>query len=74
MAESSTIQLEQVVIREGKYMVFKGSGEVPQVVIDTWGKIWAYFSDNTAEHQRAYTTDFELYKTQNEVEIYIAVK
>ncbi|MFL0800962.1 MAG: GyrI-like domain-containing protein [Agarilytica sp.] len=72
--ESSAIELEQSVILEGKYMVFKRSGEVPQIVIDTWMKIWTYFSDDNAEHKRTYTTDFEFYKSQNEIEIYIAIE
>lgn len=72
--ESSTQNLEQVSIAEGNYMVFEGKGEMPDAVIDTWTKIWNYFSEGGSEFQRAYTTDFELYKNQNEVEIYIAIK
>lgn len=66
--------LENVVTQPGKYLVFKETGEMPQVVINTWSKIWDYFSADTAEYTRAYTTDFELYKSANEIEIYIAVK
>lgn len=67
-------KLETVVLAAGKYMVFKAQGEVPQVVIETWQKIWAYFSNKGAPHLRSYTTDFEYYKNQNEIEIYIALK
>lgn len=66
--------LDHVAIQAGKYLVFKETGELPQVVINTWSKIWDYFSADSADYQRAYTTDFELYKNQNEIEIYIAVK
>ena len=44
------------------------------MVIDTWKKVWAYFSDINNKHRRAYTTDFEFYKNANEIEIYIAIK
>lgn len=69
-----TKNLENVSIHSGTYMAFEAKGEVPQVVIETWSKIWDYFSQEDAQYQRAYTTDFEFYKNQNEVEIYIAVK
>ena len=72
--ESVVSTLEQVTIPGGKYMVFEAAGEMPQVVIDTWSKIWDYFSTENVPYQRAYTTDFEFYKNQNEIEIYIAVK
>lgn len=66
--------LESVTIANGTYLVFKAKGEVPQIVIQTWAKIWDYFSKEDTPYQRAYTTDFEFYKNQNEIEIYIAVK
>lgn len=66
--------LESVSIPGGTYMVFEAKGEVPQIVITTWSKIWDYFSTADTQYQRAYTTDFEFYKNQNEIEIYIAVK
>jgi len=74
LEESKHTNLENVAIKSGKYLVFKETGEMPRVVINTWVKIWEYFSVDTQDYQRAYTTDFELYKNQNEIEIYIAVK
>lgn len=74
VAESKNNNLEEVTIKTGKYLVFKEPGEMPQIVINTWSKIWDYFSADTPDYQRAYTTDFELYKGQNEIEIYISVK
>jgi predicted transcriptional regulator YdeE len=73
-AESAKETLESVTLPTGKYMVFQGKGGMPQVVIDTWGKIWNYFSNDNAPHKRAYTTDFEYYKSPEEVEIYIAIR
>lgn len=66
--------LETVTLPAGAYMVFDAKGEVPQIVIETWSKIWEYFSTGDAQYQRSYMTDFEFYKSQHEIEIYIAVK
>lgn len=64
----------QTHIESGKYLTFSAKGEMPQVVIDLWGEVWRYFSDENCPHVRAYTTDFEFYKSQDEVEISIALK
>jgi predicted transcriptional regulator YdeE len=72
--ESATVALEQKTIQAGKYLVFFGQGQVPQVVFETWKKVWQYFSDENSEFKRAYTTDFEFYKDQNTIEIHIAIK
>lgn len=61
-------------ISSGKYLKFSGKGEMPQVVIDLWGEVWEYFNSDSCLHTRAYTTDFEYYKNNNEVEISIAIK
>lgn len=66
--------LEEVTIVSGKYLRFVASGEIPQVVIETWGKIWEYFSDETSEFKRAYKTDFEYYKSGNDIEIFISIR
>lgn len=72
--ESSAVELDSVKIQAGSYLVFSGSGQVPQVVFETWSKVWNYFSGEQCQHVRAYTTDFEFYKSQNEIEIHIAIK
>lgn len=64
----------QTVLPAGKYLVFAATGEMPQTVINLWGEIWHYFSDNNCPHQRAYTTDFEHYKGAHDVEIHIAIQ
>ena len=69
----TTGKLESVSLPAGDYLLFEGEGEMPQAVIDTWGEVWAYFANNEAEYQRAYSVDFECYKSQNDIEIYIAV-
>jgi len=58
-----------------KYLVFTGKGELPGVVIQTWGAVWQYFEEQTRD-KRAYTVDFERFdqREPSRVEIYIAVK
>ncbi len=71
---NSSAKLETIVIRRGKYLVFTAKGDIPKIVFDTWGRVWEYFSKKDAKYERLYTTDFEYYVNQNEIEIYIAVK
>jgi len=39
----------------------------------TWSKIWEYFANKNSQYKRAYKTDFEYYKNQHEIEIYISI-
>lgn len=78
--ETSNDELDTVKIQKGKYLVFNkifegidDSARI-QAIIETWGKIWEYFSDEVSQYKRAYKTDFEYYKNQNEIEIYISIK
>lgn len=65
--------LQTVSIADGSYLVFQNAGALPQVVIDGWRAVWAYFSrPNVAP--RAYTFDFEIYADGGSVEIWVAVK
>ncbi len=65
--------MRAVTVSAGKYLVFTATGPMPKALIETWGSIWTYFSDNS-RYARAYTTDFEEYQGSDKVEIYIAVK
>ena len=58
-----------------KYLVFTGKGELPGVVIQTWGAVWQYFEEQTRD-KRAYTVDFERFdqREPSRIEIYIAVR
>lgn len=69
----SSIPLESKTIQSGKYLVFEGTGDMPRVVIETWDKIWEYFSKEDCTHSRLYTTDFEYYVSPSEIKIYIAI-
>lgn len=64
----------QVTVASGKYVTFSATGEMPQVVIELWGDVWRYFGSESCPYKRAYTTDFEYYKSASEVEISIAIK
>ena len=66
-------EMKSVELQAGKYLMFPVKGELPQAIIDTWMQIWAYFDDPSIDEKRAYETDFELYKSADEVEIYIGV-
>lgn len=68
-----TEEMKSVELQAGKYLMFPVKGELPQAIIDTWMQIWAYFEDPSIDEKRAYETDFELYKSEDEVEIYIGV-
>ncbi|GAC1662966.1 MAG: GyrI-like domain-containing protein [Ktedonobacteraceae bacterium] len=77
-ADGSNAMPEGVVeatLPAGKYMLFVAEGQMPQALIETWGKIWKYFSEE-GEHARAYTTDYERHdmNSQSKVEVYIAIK
>ena len=61
------------VIPSGSYLVFEAKGELPDALIKTWMHIWEFFPGNN-QYKRIYTADFELYKGENEVDIYIAVE
>jgi len=77
--ETSNEKLDKVTIEKGKYLVFDTIFEQTdddtriQAVIETWGKIWEYFSNENSQYKRKYKTDFEYYKGQNEIEIYISI-
>jgi predicted transcriptional regulator YdeE len=62
-----------ITIPAGHYLVFTARGELPDAVILAWKQVWSYFSSTNTAYRRTYKTDFELYKQQNEVDLYIAV-
>lgn len=77
--EISNDKLDKVTIEKGKYLVFDKTFEQTddntriQVIIETWGRVWEYFSNETSQYTRKYKTDFEYYKGHNEIEIYISI-
>jgi predicted transcriptional regulator YdeE len=71
---ATKVPLEQVTIPAGRYLKFSAQGAVPQIVIATWQQIWAYFAAPESVYSRSFTTDFEFYPHQSEVEIFIAIR
>ncbi|MFK5975266.1 MAG: effector binding domain-containing protein [Sulfurovum sp.] len=77
--ETSNDKLNTVKIEKGKYLVFDKIFEETddntriQAIIETWSKIWEYFLNENSQYKRIYKTDFEYYKNQNEIEIYISI-
>jgi predicted transcriptional regulator YdeE len=62
-----------VTLPAGQYLVFRGTGEMPGAVTRTWQAVWSHFA-TPGDHARAFTADFELYRSPDMVDIFIAVK
>lgn len=65
--------LHTIKVNSGNYLIFQGKGTMPQAVIETWERVWDYFTEGGL-HQRCFMTDFEAYSNSDEVSIYIGVK
>lgn len=61
-----------IAIEAGDYLVFTGRGEMPQMVIATWQRIWQYFEAHP-QIVRSYRSDFEAYEGPDAVAIHIGV-
>ena len=78
--EKSGKNLEEITLLGGKYLLFHSCAKTAdenariQAVIETWGKVWEYFSDENSEFKRVYKTDFEYYKNAQDIEIFISIK
>jgi predicted transcriptional regulator YdeE len=66
-------ELVVVKTQPGSYLKFVAEGDIPQMVYQVWSDVWTYFSERDAEHKRAFGTDFEVYSSENKVELYISV-
>jgi predicted transcriptional regulator YdeE len=64
---------KSVTIQEGKYLVFENKGVMPQAVINAWMQVWTFFQQNT-EYTRSFATDFEAYRSVDEIAIHIGVQ
>lgn len=64
---------DSVTIKGDRYLKFSAKGELHQAVLQCWEQVWAYFQDISIDERRAYETDFEVYRSMDEVEIYIGV-
>lgn len=73
-SDQKVSESKEIVLKSGKYLVFTGTGEMPATVIETWGRIWSYFGNDDSVEERLFQTDYEIYKGNSEVEIYIGIK
>ena len=65
--------LDTLTTPAGQYMIFRGEGPMPQIVAETWGKVWDYFADAGAPYHRTFVGDLEAYPSDKEVVLYIGV-
>jgi predicted transcriptional regulator YdeE len=65
--------MRKIVIPRGSYLVFRGRGEMPSVVVETWRAVWRHFAD-PAHGERACAVDFELYPGPNAVDVHVSVR
>lgn len=73
VSNNQSAEKSAVKINSGNYLVFQCKGPMPQTVIQTWQRIWDYFTLDSP-YQRCFMTDFEEYKNGDELAIYIGVK
>jgi predicted transcriptional regulator YdeE len=71
--DNPSAELRTIKINSGNYLIFQGKGPMPQAVIETWMRVWDYFTADSP-YQRCFMTDFEAYSSGDEVSIYIGVK
>ncbi|MFI4919298.1 MAG: GyrI-like domain-containing protein [Legionellales bacterium] len=71
--ENQDPDFSTVKISSGNYLVFRGVGTMPLAVIETWGRVWDYFTTENL-YQRCFISDFEAYNGGDEVAIYIGIK
>ncbi|KTD37521.1 Transcription activator [Legionella moravica] len=70
--ETNVLELNQVEVMKGSYLVFESQGAFPDCVVQTWERIWTYFQNNDF-YKRAFQSDFELYSGPNQIAIYIGI-
>lgn len=66
-------EFDSIAVNGGQYLVFEAKGPMPQVVVDTWAKVWSFFEASN-DFERSFTTDFEMHRSSDEVAIHIAVE
>ena len=62
-----------VILESGRYLEFNVKGPMPESVLNKWKEIWDFFA-KSANYKRAYTVDFDVYKAQDEVDIYVSIQ
>lgn len=70
--KNNQLDYDVVEIQQGTYLVFEARGKIPEVLIQTWGRIWDYFNHCT-NYERCFNTDFEVYLGPEQIAVYIGV-
>lgn len=65
--------LDSVRIDDQFYICFIAEGTMPDALKKTWREVSDFFASGEEDHQRAYSTDFEVYMRENQVAIYISI-
>jgi predicted transcriptional regulator YdeE len=67
-------EMTSLQIPDGKYLLFKAIGEMPDCISKAWGVIWS------SDFDRAYSSDFEIYGEKSrdrknvEIDIFLSIK
>ncbi|GGD03034.1 GyrI-like domain-containing protein [Enterococcus wangshanyuanii] len=61
---------ESVTVVAGNYIVVNVKERTPEAVGDSWNQIWA---NEEIQGKRTYITDFEHYKTDGSIQIYLSI-
>ncbi|MCU1761579.1 GyrI-like domain-containing protein [Pseudomonas sp. 14P_8.1_Bac3] len=63
---------QTVRVEGGEYLVFESTGPMPDVIVQTWQRIWSYFEANP-QIKRRFVTDFEAYTGPDAVAVHIGL-
>jgi len=63
-----------VEVPDGSFLLFEAIGPMPQALVDTWGRIHAYFAGDVP-YTRSFLADFEIHDALEpaRVEVYVGV-
>jgi predicted transcriptional regulator YdeE len=61
------MEMSRVRVPPARYAVITVTGEMPRALLDTWQRIW------DSDLPRAFTADFEVYRPDDQVEIWLAL-
>lgn len=66
--------IQTITLQGGSYLKFIPKTVGEKQIWELWEQAWSFFSDRQQSLERAYTTDYEVYYPNQEVELYIAIK
>ena len=66
--------IQVITLQKGQYLKFTPKTTGENQVRELWEQVWTFFSDEQQGLARTYTTDYEVYYPNKEIELYIAIK